>query len=138
VTTTSDEPSSSGPPPEPAPISDPRGKRALWAAVLGTPALFILHLTVTYAVVPVLCYYRKGWVLHVITGVFLVLAAIAVGVAGREWSRLASRKAAPGDDVDELGRAQFLAVLGTMTATFFFVVILAAGIPPFFIGPCQD
>src|SRR4051794_9418374 len=91
----------------PKPVRGPDGKRALWAAVLGTPTLFALHLTVTYALVPVLCHYKKVWVLHVITAAFLVLAAVATGVAGREWSRLASRKPEPDDDPEELGRAQF-------------------------------
>ena len=120
------------------PIRDPRGTRALWAAALGTPALFGLHLAVTFGLLPVLCRHGKVWVLHVITGVSLTLCALGIGVAAREWSRLASRKPLPADDPDELGRAQFLAVLGTITATFFFVVILAAGIPPIIVDPCQD
>ena len=87
---------------------------------------------------PVLCRQQRVWVFHVITGVFLLLTAVALGLAARDWSRLASRKPSPGDDVEALGRAQFLAVLGTIVATLFFSVILASGIPPFFVDPCQE
>ena len=97
-----------------------------------------MHLTLYYVLVPVLCRQQRVWVFHVITGVFLLLSAVALGLAARGWSRLASRKPSPGDDVEALGRAQFLAVLGTIVATLFFSVILASGIPPFFVDPCQD
>ena len=114
------------------------GKVSLWAALVGTPTLFAIHLTLGYVLVPVLCRHHRVWVFHVITGAFLLLSAAALGLAAREWSRLASRKASPGDDVEALGQAQFLAVTGTMVATLFFAVILAAGIPPFFVDPCQE
>ena len=126
------------PPTESRPIRPTTGKASLWAAVLGTPTLFAVHLMMHYALVPVLCRQQRVWIFHVITAVFLVLAAVALGVAARDWSRLASRKSTPADDVEALARAQFLAVLGTMTATLFFSVILASGIPPFFVDPCQE
>ena len=132
-------------PPTPPATPQPRpadhfapGKASLWAAVLGTPLLFAVHVTLNYALVPVLCRQQRVWVFHVITGVCLVLAAAALGVAARHWSRLASRKPAAGDDVAALERAQFLAVLGTITATLFFTVILAAGIPPMILDPCRE
>jgi hypothetical protein len=123
---------------EPKPINRPQGTRFLWAAVLSTPALFATHVTLGYTLLPVLCRWKRVWVFHAITITFLALAAAALGIAAREWDRLAKRKTLPGDDVDELARAQFLAVAAVMTATLFFSVILAAGIPPFFIDPCQD
>jgi hypothetical protein len=126
------------PTPEPLPTPPATGKASLWIAVLGTPALFALHLTLYYVLVPVLCRQQRVWVFHVITGVLLLLTTVALGLAARDWSRLASRKPSPDDDVEALGRAQFLAVLGTIVATLFFSVILASGIPPFFVDPCQD
>jgi hypothetical protein len=122
------------------PHEKPRGTRSLWAAVIGTPVLWAAHLTLTYALVPPLCRWKRVWILHVITLTFLALSAAALSVAGREWGRLARRKAAADDVIrtEEIARTQFLAVVGVMTSTFFFIVILATGIPAFVIDPCQE
>ena len=122
----------------PEPTESPRGgTRWLWAAVVGTPVLWSIHLVLNYVLVLPLCRSKQMWVMHAITVAFAALAAVAVAVATREWGRLAKRKSSAAD-AEELSRAQFLAVLGVMVSTFFFMVILATGIPAIFIDPCAE
>ena len=111
----------------------PRAARSIWAAVLGAPALWALHLQLNYVLVEHLCQSKRVWVLHVITLVFLALTALGMGLASREWRR-AGRESSP----FEGNRTRFLAGLGILTSTLFFVVIAATGIPAFFIDPCLD
>lgn len=117
------------------PVEVPRGTGTIWASVLGAPILWALHLQLNYVVIPHLCGSRRPWILHVITLSFMLLTALGMGVAARAW-----RINAPADTTsgDEMSRTRFLAGLGILMSTLFFVVILATGIPAFFYDPCQD
>ena len=107
------------------------------AAVFGTPLLWVLQLVLNQLLTPSLCAAKRIWVLHVITGVFLVLAGMAVAACARDWSRLSKTRSAPAD-AEETAQAQYVAVVGVMTSTFFATLILASGIPAILVDPCQD
>jgi hypothetical protein len=113
----------------------PRGARSLGAAVLGTPLLWAAHLQLTYALVQPLCRSKKIWLLHVITLAFLALITLGMEVSRREWSATAQ---GPNPDPAGPHSRRFLAALGLMTGTLFFIVVLATGLAPLFIDPCQD
>ena len=116
----------------------PEGTWFLWAAVIGTPVLWALHLVLNYALVQRLCLSKRMWVMHVITLAFAALAGMAIGMSAREWTRTAKRKPVGERETEEVSRAQFTAVLAVMVSTLFFMVILATGVPAFIIDPCAE
>jgi hypothetical protein len=119
------------------PSPNPRSSRWLWAAVIGTPSLWVLQLILNHVLTPSLCEMRRIWVLHAITGLFFVLSGIAVIACARDWNRLANMRSRQADQ-EEIAQAQFVAVVGVMTSTFFWVLILASGVPALVVDPCQD
>jgi hypothetical protein len=108
----------------------PRATRVLWAAVLGTPTLWAIH-QLNYALVQFVCLWQRKWLLPGITVVFLALTALGTLVAVRAWR---TSRSSP-DDIDP---TRFLAGLGIMNGTLFFVTILTTGIATFFFNPCPD
>jgi hypothetical protein len=108
------------------------GTPSLWAAVLGAPAVWAIHLQLNYALVQFVCLWQRKWLLPAVTIACLVLAGMGTLVALLEWRN------APTAEDDEIDHTRFLAILGVMTGTLFFVTILATGLPTFFFNPCQD
>ena len=118
------------------PRSTRRGRASLWTAVLGAPTLWAIHLTLNYFLVQFVCLWQRKWILPGVTLAFLVLTAIGIVVSVRE---LRSERNEGGTDADdEMSSARFLAGLGLMIATLFFLTIVATGIPTFFFDPCLD
>src|SRR4051812_6370078 len=116
-------------------LKDPA--RTPWIAMIGPPVLWAMQLVLNLTVVPVLCRIHKIWLMHAIT---ILLAALAGGIlarAVRTWSGLARRKTA-GIDPETVSQTQFLAVVAVMISTFFFMVILATGMPPIIVSPCSE
>jgi hypothetical protein len=110
------------------------GTLSIWSSILGAPAIWALHLQINYALVPWACRSKRLWVLHVVTLLCLVLTALGGMPPWRQW-----RKASGKDPHYELiARDRFLAVLGLMVTSLFFLVILATGIASFIIEPCVD
>src|SRR4051812_10241064 len=110
---------------------------SLWAGVLGSPALWGIHMQLDYALVPTLCGHGGHlWVLHVLAGVFAVLSAFTFVLCWREWHAMGA--STQDDAVGGAGRTIFLSALGMMTAALFTLVIIAQGIASFFINPCWD
>src|SRR5215204_1427229 len=110
------------------PLHIKRASRSLWAAIIGVPLLWALHLQVNYAIVPALCPNRRLWISHLITAVCLVLTLIGFLIAHRQWRELK-------EGTSDLAVEKFLAGLGLMTSTFFFIVIAATGVAAFFFEP---
>jgi hypothetical protein len=100
-----------------------RGTVSMWAAVLGAPVLWAVHLS------------GRIWMMHATSLAFLVLTSAGGALAWRDWRRVGegSPKSAEGG---ELGRARFLAVLGMLTSGLFFLIILATSLAAFFVDPC--
>lgn len=98
----------------------------LWIGVLTGPLVWFFHMEANFALVEWACP-NHDWILHVVSAVSLLLAAIAGLIAWREWR-----------DPAGLSRGgQYLAVLGVMLSAGFFLVILSQEIPTWFLTPCQ-
>jgi hypothetical protein len=108
---------------------------SLWFGVLGAPAAWFIDLEVQYALVPWVCAAQHRIVLHLATAVFLAAAAIAGGISWHHWQAL-KREFGENPPPGVPARQQFMAGLGLLTSGLFFVVILAQGIPNFFLDPC--
>src|SRR4051812_39369525 len=108
-----------------------------WIAMIGPPVLWAMQLVLNLTVVPILCRMHKIWLMHAITIVFAALAGIILARAVRKWSGLARRKT-DGVEPETVSQAQFLAVVAVMISTFFFMVILATGVPPIVVSPCSE
>jgi hypothetical protein len=115
---------------------EPRGGGAsLWAGVIGAPLVWAADLQVRYAIVPWVCRTGHHGALHALSVLFLAMAAAAVFLCWRDW-RAAGTVVPAGADDGVVTRVRFLAALGLLTSTLFFVVIVAEALPNFFIDPC--
>jgi hypothetical protein len=108
---------------------------ALWAGVIGAPAVWGMQLQLGYAIAPWSCSTKMHLALHGLTLVALLLVIIAAAISHRDW------KAAGGGSPDEtlggiVGRQRFLGVLGMLLSGLSAVVILAQGIASFFFDGC--
>lgn len=106
------------------------------------PAVWFLHLAVSYWLVPVSCRAGGGWPIHVTTVVALALgAAVVLGAArlagtsvGDGMARLV-RISGPGGGPLGSG-ADLLVALGWLLAVFFVLVVVGAGLPALILRPC--
>jgi hypothetical protein len=107
----------------------------LWYGVLGGPLGFALDLAWSYAQVPHGCSTGHHYMLHLITGISLAIAAGALAAA---W---VSRARTPHDVTFEggssLARARFMAAFGIAISLFFMVVMIANAVPRFILSPCD-
>ena len=113
------------------------GKLSLFASVLGVPVLWLVHLQLTYMLVPWVCVNKKHLVLHIETIICLALMLIAALLCLRDWRR-ASIEWPSGEQEGREARLTFIPVLGMMVSGIFFLTILAQWIPSFFIDPCHQ
>jgi hypothetical protein len=121
-------------------IEKPLSSATLLGAIAGTPLLWVIQLAFTHFFTPIFCQMGRKWMLHVITGVCLLLAGLPLFICARAWSRLAKQKPSPTDiaSTEEISGRQLLAVVGVMASTFFLMLILATGIPPIIVDPCAE
>jgi hypothetical protein len=106
-------------------------------AVLGAPFLFLCHLELNYLLVTWACSSGKWWVLPGVSAVFLLLLLIVAGISWTELSHSRGTRTEPDVPVP-LGRHRLLAILGLMSASLFFLLVLAQGIATFIISPCPE
>lgn len=114
----------------------PRENFALWFGVLGSAIIWGIQLQTSYAMVPWACSSGHRWILPFVSLGFLVAAAIPGIVSWNLW-----RKASAQTSERETrggGRGRFMALLGLLDSAVFFLLILAQGIPVFFIHPCLE
>lgn len=111
---------------------------ALWLGILAGPVAWSSLLEVNYAMSYVACEVRHNWMLHLASGLALLLIVSSAYVA---W-----RAAPPLGDVEEpslspektaLVRARFMAIGGLAMCAFFFIVVLATEIPVLILPPCS-
>jgi hypothetical protein len=117
--------------------TSPGENSALWFGVLGSAIIWAIQLQTSYAMVPWACSSGHRWILPFVSLGFLVAAAIPGIVSWRIWrkvsgSRVSERETRGG------GRRRFMAMLGMMDSAVFFLLVLAQGIPVFFVHPCLE
>lgn len=93
-------------------------------AVLGAPAAWFAHLSISYLIVPEACTAGTVAGMWVVSVVHLAVAVTAVVVSTRLWRGAAS------------DRDRFLGVLGIGNGLLFVAVILVERIPVLAIDPC--
>lgn len=102
------------------------GRAALTIAVAGAPTAWMVHLLVSYLLVPVACGQDSNVLLHVTT--FLTALAAVAGGAVAARIRRDARSA-------DRGRA-FVALAGMAMSPLFLLLIVVGGASPVLIGPC--
>src|SRR5256885_15879334 len=103
------------------------GKPALWAGIIGAPMIWLTQFLICYALVPYVCHTRKFFSLHLTTLIALILVAGAGALCWHEWTQ-AGLRSPRSEDCDRLGTTRLAAVVGLLTSTLAFLLILAQGI----------
>lgn len=128
--------------PQPHPVA----RRPLWFGFLAGPIIWSIHLSVTYFVVTLACTTRVfDWSWFGFAGAEIVhtlASVIALGAVGfmAYWTSTLFNRAggtqAYGDSDGAAGRSRFMALGGLLMNGLFFIAILAAAVPGFFLGVC--
>jgi hypothetical protein len=118
-----------------AQLATTRSTVVQWFGVLAGPLAMLVNLQVEYALVPWACTRRAELMLNVTPVVLLLVVAVAIVLAHREW-RIARPRTADAERAT-LARARFLGLLGMGTAAFFGVVILAMWAANAFLDTCH-
>jgi hypothetical protein len=111
------------------------GLAALWAGVLVAPLAFLSNLQVNYTLTQELCPGGHTFLLHLMTILFLLIAAGGGLVAWRNWGR--AGRVMPDESKDNVVRNRFLGIVGVMLSALSFLIIIAQWIPQFIFNPCQ-
>ena len=112
-----------------------RGLVWLWFGVLAAPFAFLMHLEINYALVAQVCESGQRIVLHLVTLLFLLLAASGAFVAWRNWQETGRRL--PGEAGSVLERSRLMAAVGFLMSALFILALIAQWIPQFFLDPCM-
>ena len=104
---------------------------ALWAGLAAGPLAWAALLETNYALSYVACDQRHTWMLHLSTGVALVL--VSLGALGA-WAAAPPLHGATTSPAE--ARARFMAVGGLILCAWFALVILATEIPVLVLHPC--
>ncbi len=107
----------------------------LWAGLLTAPLAFLLHLQVNYALVQQLCQSEHKRVLHLVTLVFLLIAAGGGLIAWRNWE--SSGRKWPMDAATVTERSRFMSIIGLLISALVILLLVAQLIPQFIYDPCQ-
>jgi hypothetical protein len=107
----------------------------LWFIFLGGPVTWLVGLQTDYALVPWVCTYQKILLLRLVACAFLIIPALIVVVAWRHWRRQQPQLVDPSSELVR-DRARFMSLLGLMSASIFFLVILAQAVSTFIFDPC--
>lgn len=108
----------------------------LVGSILLPALIWAIQMEVNYTLVRRACSAQRSLTLQLITVAALLLTAVSLGIAWNSWRR--SGKGWPNEFADTGTRIRFLAVVGLLTSSTFFVVILAQGVATVFFYPCQS
>ena len=114
---------------------DERAPVAQWIGMFLAPAVFALHLQITYNVIPWACV-RGGdvWV-HVVDVLAVLLSLAGTIVAWRVW--LSAGREVPGEGGGSLPRTRFMGATGLGLSAVVTLVLFAQWVAAFFVSPCQ-
>jgi len=104
---------------------------AQWASIIGSPTLFLLNLSLAYALVPVACQSQHSAALHIANGISLSLILMAI-VLG--WRAVRRADTAPAEAVE--GQPRFLAQLGIAISAICALAITLQWVAQGFLAPC--
>ena len=113
------------------------GKASLWFGIIGSSMVWLTQFLINYALVPYVCHTRKFFSFHLTSLIALVLVSAAGVICWREWVE-AGMKAPQSEDCDRLGTTRLTAVVGLLTSTLSFVLILGQAIATFMVDPCAN
>lgn len=116
------------------PSSVPR-QLALWIEMLGPPVLWLMQFEVRYALVPWCCANGTRYPLWAASVGSLILGAVMVVMSCVSWKHSVSSELMVDATIGQR-RARFMATVGLMSSTLFFMVMAAQAIPVAFIDPC--
>lgn len=111
------------------PPAAPRPRPSPWLvafATAGAPAAWLVHLSLSYYLVPRACAGSPVW-LHLVTLVTAAVAVAAIAAAARV------RAGAGPSDV----ALRYLGALGLLVGVLFLAATLAEGLPALLIDPCR-
>ncbi len=106
----------------------------LWASWVLGPVAWALHLLGSYMLVPWVCATGHHWTLHMFTLLTLVVSLIGVWLAWRQWGKVGRHW--PGGSDRRASRFRFMAVGGIILSALSALLIVAEGIPNFYLGAC--
>jgi putative flippase GtrA len=111
---------------------------ALWSGIMAGPLVWAVLLQTNYVLSYVACEQGHTWMLHLATGIALVLIAAAAAVAWRAAAPLDAlgERADARFDPDRIGLLRFMAVGGLGLCAWFAIVILATELPALVLHPC--
>jgi uncharacterized membrane protein YidH (DUF202 family) len=116
-------------------FSQKRGITWLWAGILIAPLAFLIHLSINYALVTQLCQSTHKISMHLVTVLFLLIAAGGGFIAWLNWVEVGRKWPGEGGGVTE--RSRFMSVVGLMVSVLVILGLIAQWIPQFIFDPCQ-
>lgn len=109
----------------------------LWFGFIGSAALWFIHLNLTYILTAVVCDMGGRFLLY-IASLVLGAGALSAGfVAWRNWRKLPQEERDKLIDDMQGTRQTFMTFGGMLASGIFFLGILLATIPLFFLNPCS-
>jgi hypothetical protein len=108
---------------------------ALWFSAGGGLVVWLIHLFVSYALATILCMPGQLLLLHGVTVVTGLISLVTSVVGWRIRARL-QHVDVPAGGQDIYRRSYFMATFGIYNGLFFMAVIVAQGLPNFFLDPC--
>lgn len=110
---------------------------AIWAGILAGPLTWAALLETNYVLSYVACEQRGAWMLHLATGVALVVIGAGAAIAWRAAPPLRVHQIPSARPPDAAAsRARFMAIAGMGLCAWFALVVLATGIPALVLHPC--
>ena len=106
----------------------------LWISILITPLIALLQQSTNYALVPLACEKQQHLPIHLVAGIALLAALVAVGMAWSAWREAGVQS--PGDFGDSRSRTRFLAMLGMSLSALMALTIISQWLTAAFIAPC--
>jgi len=109
--------------------------RGLWLLLVAGPVIVALEQQINYVLVRQACSVQRNVALYVVTIVALLLTIATMLVGVSIWRRAGA--VWPTEASDLADRIRFISVLGILSSTMSFLVIVAQGIATIYFNPCQ-
>ena len=105
-----------------------------WLALVITPTLVLINLTIVYALVVPACEDQSSFALHAVAIGSLALSLLLTFMAWQQWQKYSILPTHPEDDADV--RKSFLPAVASMAGLLSTLVIAAQWLPQWILSPC--